>query len=74
MQVIPKNPILGQINIGTLVHIFGTLVHILGTLVYIFGTLVHSFGNLVYFLIGERMVASAKREPHGWVKVRSEWV
>ena len=54
MQVLPKNPILGQINIGTLAHSFGTLEHN-------FGTLVQSFGNLVYFLIGERVVASRRR-------------
>ena len=63
MQVLPKDPILGQINIGTLVHSFGTLEHNFGTLVHIFGTLVQSFDNLVFFLIGERVVASAKREP-----------
>ena len=65
MQVIPKSPILGQINIATLVHSFGTLEHN-------FGTLVQSFGNLVYIFDrrafdSERVDASAKREPHGLV-------
>ena len=53
-----QNPILGQINIGTLVHSFGTLAHSFGTLVHnfgtfvhIFGTLVQSFGNFIYFLV-----------------------
>ena len=63
MQVLPKNPILGQINIGTLVHSFGTLEHNFGTLVHSFGTLVQRFGKLVYFLIGERLIANVKREP-----------